>query len=375
MLFVAGLSVFSCSSFNSYNYQLENGIKLVDTLATLETVNLYYNLKMLKNSATIFGHHHTSSYGHSWENEGDKSDVKDVTGSFPGIYGWDFSDVVNPWPLKIRTYTRYIKEAYDRGGINVFCWHYDNPVTGGRYFDTTVAVKHILPGGDFNEKYSADLDAVAEFAKNLYGSDGKLIPIIFRPFHEFDGNWFWWGKPFCTKEEFIRLWRYTVNYLRDEKEVRNMIFAFSPDRNFNSEEEYFDRYPGDNYVDILAVDDYGDFQPYGDGPDAVKKKLEIISEFAEKKNKVAAFSETGMESIPDSAWWTQTLLPILNNDSVKVAYVMVWRNASDLPHHYYAPFPGEKSVPDFIKFKSDPKIIFQDNLPNPYIIRKEIVLP
>jgi hypothetical protein len=57
-------------------------------------------------------------------------------------------------------------------------------------------------------------------------------------------NWFWWGKPFTTKEEFIQLWRFTVEYLRDEKEVRNIIFALSPDRYFSSEEEYLERYPG-----------------------------------------------------------------------------------------------------------------------------------
>jgi mannan endo-1,4-beta-mannosidase len=48
-------------------------------------------------------------------------------------------------------------------------------------------------------------------------NNGKLIPIIFRPFHEFDGNWFWWGANYCTAEEYISVYRFTVNYLRDTK--------------------------------------------------------------------------------------------------------------------------------------------------------------
>jgi mannan endo-1,4-beta-mannosidase len=371
MMVVPGVLMISCSSFNSYDYQLENGVRLVDSLATKETVSLVYNLKEIQKTKTIFGHHHTSAYGHDWENDGNRSDIKDITGAFPGLYGWDITDIVNPWPLKIRTYTRFIKEVYDRGGINAFCWHYDNPVTGNNFYDTTVAVKYILPGGYLNQKYKEDLDKIADFANTLIADDGTLIPLIFRPFHEFDGHWFWWGKPFTSKEEFVELWQFTIKYLRDEKGVRNFIYAYSPDRYFETEDEYLERYPGDKYVDIVAMDNYGDFQPYGEGLEGIKKKLAIISNYAAKKNKVAALSETGIESVPDSIWWTDKLLPVLKADSVKISFVMVWRNSSNNKTHFYAPYPGHKSVEDFIKFKQDPFMIFQDNLPNPYIIERE----
>jgi mannan endo-1,4-beta-mannosidase len=370
ILISTGVLMISCSTFNSYEYQLENEVRLVDSLATKKTVSLFFNLKEIQKTQTIFGHQLTSALGHDWEHDGHRSDVKDVTGSFPGLYGWDITNVVNPWPLKIRTYTRLIKEAYDRGGINAFCWHYNNPVTGNNFYDTTVAVKHIIPGGSHHQIYKKDLDRIAEFANTLIADDGKLIPIIFRPFHEFDGNWFWWGKPFTTKEEFIQLWRFTVEYLRDEKKVRNIIYAFSPDRYFYSEEEYLERYPGDKYVDIVAMDDYGDFKSNGAGIDVIIKKLSIVSKLAEKKNKIAALTETGIKSIPDSVWWTDKLLPIIKNESVKIAFVMVWSNSNHRKKHFYAPYPGHKSADDFIKFKEDPHTIFQDNLPNPYIIQR-----
>ena len=104
-----------------------------------------------------------------------------------------------------------------------------------------------------------------------------MVPIVFRPYHEFDGDWFWWGKSHCTREDFISLWRFTVSYLRDSLDVHNFIYAFSPDNKFNSEAEYLSRYPGDGYVDLVGVDNYGDFGRDGKyNLEAGIKKLKIV---------------------------------------------------------------------------------------------------
>ena len=96
--------------------------------------------------------------------------------------------------------------------------------------------------------------------------------------------------------------------------VHNFIYAFSPDVKFNSESEYLERYPGDDYVDLLGMDDYADFGRAGryDISGAVKK-LKIVSDLAIKKNKLAAFTETGLESIRDF----QTLEPSIKFLSTK----------------------------------------------------------
>jgi mannan endo-1,4-beta-mannosidase len=191
------------------------------------------------------------------------------------------------------------------------------------------------------------------------------IPIIFRPFHEFDGNWFWWGKNYCTREEFVELWRTTVDYLREKKNVRNFLYAFSSDRKFENEEEYLDRYPGDEYVDIFGVDDYYDFKLNGDSSISVpQKKLKIISAIAEKKQKLAAFTETGSEMILDSTWWTQKLYKVMDDDSVKIAYVLLWRNLHQ--GHFYVPYRGHPSEKDFIEFRKKPKMMFESDLPDMY---------
>lgn len=362
--FVVVLFTSCIPEYNSIEFQKKLNVKLTDTLASKETVLLFHNLKKISKEKIIFGHHDDTAYGVGWFGK-DSSDVKAIVNSYPGLYGWDFSYFTNNdnHPLK-NVIPRLVREAYYRNGVNTFCWHYSNPVTDKGFYDTTIAVRKILPGGGFYLKYLRTLDSIADFANNLRDSTGKLIPIIFRPFHEFDGSWFWWGKNFCTKDEFIELWRTTVNYLRNKKGVKNFLYAYSPDRNFYSEEDYLERYPGDEYVDILGIDNYYDFVPDGDGLEWIKRKLKIVSKLAQKKNKIAAFTETGLEGIINHKWWTERLLKSLDDDSIEIAYVMVWRNANE--KHHYAPYKGHPSAENFVEFVFSPKILLEKHLPEIY---------
>ena len=367
-ILVASLMLTGCAhEYNSALYQKEMDVKLVDSTATKETVTLYGNLKKLADSKIIFGHHDDTAYGVGWKGNEGHSDVKDIVNSYPGLYGWDFS-----WALDDRwdsVFTNHpiiklVKEAYYRGGINVFCWHYGNPVTQQNFYDTTIAVRKIIPGGGYYLRYLRDLDRVADFIEQLKDSTGKPIPVIFRPYHEFDGSWFWWGKHFCTREEFVQLWRTTVDYFKNKRKLKNIIYAFSPDRNFHNKKEYLDRYPGDDYVDLFGTDIYYDFTPDGDGLDWITKKLIIITSLAEEKNKLAAFTETGLEGVLNHKWWTDRLLKAIDNDSIKISFVMVWRNANT--SHHYAPYVGDESAENFVEFGLTPKIFFEKDLPDLY---------
>ncbi|RYF77276.1 MAG: beta-mannosidase, partial [Chitinophagaceae bacterium] len=255
---------------------------------------------------TLFGHQHATEYGHGWEGDEDRSDVKSVTGSHPAVIGVDFSAITSGSEASVQSNKQKLKKniesTYNRGGVTTVAWHFSNPVSkGGFYWVDSVskpAVKYLIPGGSAHEQYKEILKSVADFAKNLKGNDGKQVPMIFRPYHEFDGGWFWWGKSHCTKEEFIFLWRFTVGYLRDSLNVHNFIYCFSPDNLFNSEAEYLDRYPGDEWVDMVGMDNYGDMGRYGKyNLDAAIKKLSIVDGYAKKAGKLAAFTETGLESI------------------------------------------------------------------------------
>lgn len=349
---------------------------LTDSMATKETKALYANLAKLAEHHILFGHQHATEYGHGWVgNDFARSDVKSVTGSHPAVIGIDFnglsgrpdSAVVKAKLLLIKN----IEATYRRGGVTTAAWHFINPVSaGGFYWIDTVskpAVKYIIPGGSFNEGYKKILNNIADVAKACRGKNGEAIPIIFRPFHELDGDWFWWGKSHCTVAEFKTLWQFTIAYLRDSLQVHNFIYAFSPDCKFTSSDEYTERYPGNDWVDITGFDDYADFGRDGKYDLAAGlKKLKIVCSFAAQNGKLAAFTETGLESVADSNWYTQSLLKTLKQEQLKLAYVLVWRNDSKSATHFYTPFLGHASVPDFIKFYNDEYTWFEKDLINLY---------
>ena len=128
--------------------------------------------------------------------------------------------------------------------------------------------------------------------------------------------------------------------------------------------------PGDEWVDMVGMDNYGDMGRNRYDLDTAALKLKIVSDYAKKSGKLAAFTETGLESIPNTTWWTGTLLNVMRKHKLQLAYVLVWRNDIRSATHYYAPFPGQVSVPDFMTFYADPYTLFENDLKNIYGRRK-----
>ncbi|MGV3616739.1 MAG: glycoside hydrolase family 26 protein [Fimbriimonas sp.] len=349
-------------------------LALIDRRATPQTKALYANLKRLSKIGVLFGHQHATEYGRGWAGDADRSDVKSVVGSHPAVIGVDFAGLSGRSPEAIEAekvhLRKIIVDTYDRGGVVTISWHISNPVSGGgfnaRREGQTKDVKELLPGGTHHAQFKKILTDVADLAKRCKGKDGNLVPMIFRPWHEFDGDWFWWGRAHCTIGEFTDLYRLTVSELRDVNGVHNFIYAFSPDCRFNSEGEFLERYPGDEWVDMVGFDDYADFGRDRYDLEAGLKKLTIVSDFAKKHAKVAAFTETGLESIPNPTWWTETLLKTLKSPGLEISYVLVWRNDQHSPTHYYAPVPGHSSAPDFQRFYDDPFTLFENDLKSIY---------
>lgn len=348
----------------------------IDKGATTETVALFNNLKELAKTKVLYGHQDDLAYGYSWWAEPNRSDVKEVTGSYPAMYGWDVGDIrqteksTNLDNIQWENMKIWIKEGYERGGINTISWHMNHPVTDGSTWDKTPAVAAIIPGGTHHEKFKVWLDIFATFTQELKGDDGELIPIIFRPYHEHTGSWFWWGEEQTSVEEYITLWRFTVEYLRDEKGVHNLLWVYSPDNQAGREfDNYLTKYPGDDYVDILGMDDYGSLNDRN--PAEFSNELAWLVEEAEHRNKIAALSETGVEAIPNATWWSDQLAPSFESNPVAkgVAYVLTWRNANyerEQRDHFYASHPAHESAPNMKKFRDHELFVFEDELPDMY---------
>ena len=247
--------------------------------------------------------------------------------------------------------------------------------------DMTPTVQHILPGGKDNTKLTQRLDQLADFAKSCVNENGELIPIIYRPYHENSGLWFWWGASNTTKDEFVNLWRYTIEYLRDVKGVENFLYAYSPNGHFTSEANYLSRYPGDDYVDIIGFDMYHDNPSYeGKWMQQTIKDAQIVVNIANQKGKVAAICEMGLRyngsdglAVEDNAmkdWYMQLHENLMNDDTAKqIAYMMTWRNQDK--SHFWVPYNdgnGDKHemADDFVRFYNQNNVIFADRIGNAY---------
>jgi mannan endo-1,4-beta-mannosidase len=343
----------------------------VDKNATAETVALYNKLFESLDKGIMVGHQDDLAYGHSWYKEDGRSDVKDVTGDYPAIIGWELGHLeigkeINLDSVYFSDMKRYIKETYERGGITTASWHGDNIVTGENAWDCKQdsVVRTILANGSNHTKYLTWLDRVADFFLDLKDKDGTLIPVVFRMYHEHTGNWFWWGSEQCTPEEYKQLWIMTVEYLRDKKNVHNLLYAYSPSET-KDEAHFLQRYPGDEYVDIVGYDCYvpgSDSAAVASYKAAMDRNLKIVTDYAAKSGKIPVIGETGMESIPDPTYFTQAVYPVISQ--YKIAWVLFWRNAweSDKPNHFYAPYAGHSSADDFKEFVSKPEILMNADI-------------
>ncbi len=355
----------------------------MDSRATAETRALFANLRRLAGTQVMFGHQDDLAYGYRWVNEPGRSDVKEVAGSYPAVYGWDLGNLETSGPagldgVRFDRMRGWVVEAFGRGGVITLSWHMTNPASGGNAWDTTRVLPTLLPGGTNHAKYRQWLDRFAEFALSLRapGTGAPLVPVVFRPFHEMSGSWFWWGAKLSTPDEFKRLWRFTVEYVRDVKQVHNLLYAYSPNAMFEyGPGRYEEWYPGDSYVDVMGLDQY--YWPASatwapkDQVQALASALTSLGELAASRGKIAALTETGYETIPDSTYWTGKLLAAITATPAarRIAWVLVWRNANREAmgrDHFYAPFAGHPSAADFVRFRADPLIAFEADLPNMY---------
>ncbi len=399
-LSISVLTILSCSSDKEDAAQIiidpptqddplttSNAINyMVDANASKETVALFYNLKRLAKTKTAIGQQ--DAFNSFYQDAAGDSDIKKNTGFDPAVLGSDFMFITdknnngqaNNWyyqqEQKIITDT---KAAYAKGIINTFCWHLREPFKEDSFYTADMsaeekasAFKSILPGGSNNEWYKKKLDKVASVVSNLKGTNGELIPIIFRPFHEFDGSWFWWGSSFCTPEEYKKAYQFTVDYLKNTKGVHNILYAFSPDNSYTTENNYLSRYPGDKYVDIIGMDNYGDFNNQGQtGSDRANAKLKILSDYAKAKVKIAALTETGYRvttTTPAITDWFSTLLySALTKNDIQISYVMFWNNNTD---GYYVPNGSASNAADFKTYSLKAKSALVNGLPKMYEMPK-----
>lgn len=354
-------------------YLIVSAQTITDPKATKETKALYSNLFNL-NKKYLVGHQDALAYGVKWKYVPGGSDIKGITGDHPAVYGWELGGIEKGRALNLDSVPfdkmiGFIQEGYRRGGIITISWHGDNPLTGKSAWDASPgAVAAVLPGGTKHEAFVNQLNAVAGFLARLKGDKGEAIPVLFRPFHEITGDWFWWGTKGNSPDELKEVFRFTVDYLRNKKQLHNLITVYNTSNKLKSAEEFLERYPGDEYVDMVSFDSY-----QRGAPDSKKsfikgleKDLRILNSVAKDRKKLAALAELGYNQLPDPTWFTKTVQPVLRRHPI--AYVLFWRNAGYKPIEkeveFYIPYPGHPAAQDFLNYYRTPETLFQEEARN-----------
>ena len=136
---------------------------------------------------------------------------------------------------------------------------------------------------------------MGDFLESLKDENGKPVPVIFRPWHENNGSWFWWGQKLCSDEEFKSLWNLLQDYLVG-RGLDNLLWSYSPNLDGNwTTERFMARYPGNDRVTLIGEDAY----QWGTEADFVKQlnaDLTFLTKFAKDNGKLLAMTECGMQN-------------------------------------------------------------------------------
>lgn len=330
-----------------------------------QAAQLIQRMQRLQRRGIMFGHQDDPFYGLGWRYEEGRSDVRDVVGDYPAVMGFELGGIelgaeknIDGVPFDVMR--REMLAHHKRGGIITISWHSRNPLTGGTAWDVKndaarEVVRSVLPGGEKQELFRQWLDRVTAFLASLRDDGGRPLPVIFRPWHENSGGWFWWGRGLCTAEEYKALWNLTQDHIRCTL-PDNIVWSWSP--NYGFEPDVPDTYPGHDRVDLIGLDAYQ--QPNGEQQFVTQlpKDLATLSELAAEGGKLLALTECGYQCIPDSTWWTRVLLPQLK--PFCLSYFLVWRNEGK--RQYFAPALGTKDAEDFRQMVKDKRVLMAKDI-------------
>ena len=178
--------------------------------------------------------------------------IHEKTGHWPALIGVDYADF-GRGSLTYQVPNRVALEYWNRGGLVSVMAHMYNPANpkGGGLRDQGVNLEDLLkPDSETHTRWMQELDLMAAGLKEL--QDAGAV-VLWRPFHEMNGGWFWWGakKP----DTFIRVWRHMFDYFTQTKGLDNLLWVYGPNHGPNTAQYY----AGDRYVDIVGLDAYTDF--------------------------------------------------------------------------------------------------------------------
>lgn len=190
--------------------------------------------------------------------------AKNITGSYPVVWGQDFGFTASGQD-GIDNRQKVIDEAirqHKKGAIITLMWHAVRPIDDepdgwkeSVQNDLTDAQwqELVTPGTELHNRWLGQIDVVAEFMKKLRDHH---VPVLWRPYHEMNGGWFWWGDK-RGEDGYVALWKAMYDRYVNHHELNNVLWVWNPNAPRGNMGPYHAYFPGLQYVDILAADVYG----------------------------------------------------------------------------------------------------------------------
>ncbi len=296
-----------------------------------------------------YGKHIISGQQDGWQRSGgltrELSYITNTTGHLPAILAQDLSGYTDKSGRHETNHfaaQRGIAWYRERNGIPEFCCHWRAPMNAPGFYskETTFDIRlAVLEGTPEHAAMLRDLDAIAAELAILRDAH---VPVLWRPLHEANGRWFWWGAG--GPEPFRALWRTMFEVFTVKHHLNNLIWVFSP----GAETDLADWYPGDAYVDIVGQDHYPMDGNHGPAKDVFDELTTLT-----RGTKLLALGENG--PVPDiqlvrrehAGWlffttWSGSILfekttPEQLREAYNDPYVLNLGDLPDLRHYPYKP--------------------------------------
>lgn len=270
--------------------------------------------------------------------------LKVMTGKRPAVLGLELMNAIAYPPYASYLIDRALTQSAT-GGIVTMSWHQRNPVEiclRGEYYEcakkpmSADTLKAVLTAG--TRENALWLGDVRAMAKVLHRLRAAGVVVLFRPYHEMNGNWFWWGKQDALPE----LWDALYDELVVKEKLDNLIWIFSVDREAPDVARYF---PKRHRPDIVGTDMYE--------PDPNTPKLAAAKTNLSKLSGTTSFAVTEVGLVPGA----KTL------DEINPSYVLLWGDNLNVGWTWNGECPTCNKPEQVAAFFKQPRILALDELP------------
>jgi mannan endo-1,4-beta-mannosidase len=311
-----------CAAFASCQNTVVQAVTIANPNATPRTVDVLRYLTNLKSSTSnklLSGQHISHSGGDASTNyqtfiEG----LNRQTRKYVSMIGTGMTDT--NLSGTVTTLTNF----WNAGGLVQVDAHFSNPwIADDSWVNSPTAAKpnllELIPGETaFNPivyaRWKAQIDNTASALKQL---QDRGVTVLWRPLHEMNGNWFWWGNDATLPTNtapYIKLWQNLFNYYTQTWGLNNLLWVYSVSPSWDNSVTSF--YPGNNFVDIVGMDIYSDtLAPFR------------ASDYTDLRNlgKPMAMTESG-PSTKNGTWDTQTIANAIRSYYPEFAYFLQWHS-------------------------------------------------